>query len=85
MKKQLFIVQTVFDGRPINLFIAEEEYCKKYVARFNSILKHFKNRNEKMEDEFGGIAFDYVIDFSDSFYRIKEQGEAYYKLIEFRK
>ena len=55
MEKELFIVETVFDGRPINLFIAEKEYCKKYVARFNSILKHFKNRNEKMEDEFGGI------------------------------
>lgn len=82
---QLYRVWYLYDNVPVNLFVAEEEYCKRYVERFNRILRYFKARNEKMEDEFGGIAFEFVDGFANSFFIIKESSEAYYEEIEFRK
>lgn len=65
------------------LFTCNRDYAEKYTQRFNRVLEYFKKRSYRMRDKYGGLSDDYM-DFSKSFYEVREMSNAYYEPIQFR-
>ena len=88
MKSEMFLVYYTYGGYDtftrITIFVTEdEELAKRYVEKFNRILKHWKDYWNTIVNEDNWLDSD-EYDFH-RWYQITESNEAEYKKIEVRK
>ena len=88
MKSEMFLVYYTYGGfddfTRISIFVTEdEELAKRYVEKFNRILKYWKDYWNTIVNEDNWLDND-EYDFR-RWYKITETNEAQYKNIEVRK
>lgn len=73
-----------YDHYSVNVFVTDNEsLAKKYVDKFNRILKKLKKHYEKFETKNGGIADDFEEKY-DSWEEIRRVNKCYYEEVSFR-
>lgn len=72
------------DYYQVNIFVtADKELAEKYVEKFNSILKKWKDYFSQFVDEYGLFKEEYE-EMYDRYYVITKVDICYYNEIEFR-
>jgi hypothetical protein len=73
------------DYYQVNIFVtADKELAERYVEKFNSILKKWKDYFSQFKDEYGFSIKDEYLEHSDRYYAITKINKCYYDEIEFR-